>query len=313
MQKQDIPTAMTLLGIPPFYILDNNCRVSGEEAFLMALDRFAFPKRLTDMENTYGREYSQISRTINTVVRRVVHDHRHRLSNIGFFVEQFPTYHAAIIRKIREENNDVVPQREAGTVGFVDGWRVRICRPSELHPEDPEDIQRAAYDGHAAEHNLAYLILSFPDGMIGHRYGPVAGRNPDATLLRDSGFNALMRDCQEAAGMHYMAYLDNAFTTQSHCVAAYKGTAGHPLEQWQRDANTLMAKLRIGVEWAIGRVTEIYKFVDYFRGQKVQQNGVAEYVDFAMLMANMRTCFYGAQENTYFTTAPPAAASYFAV
>lgn len=65
-------------------------------------------------------------------------------------------------------------------VGFIDGTKIRIARPSEyMH-------QRYVYSGHKRIHCLSYETITTPDGLIFHLYGSIEGRHPDAYLYRCS-------------------------------------------------------------------------------------------------------------------------------
>ncbi len=71
-RKGDLVKLKDVLRIPPFFYLDNRCKVHGEEAMLLLLYRFAYPVRLATLEEKFGREYSQLSRIFNRVVTHLV-------------------------------------------------------------------------------------------------------------------------------------------------------------------------------------------------------------------------------------------------
>ena len=67
----DLKRLYTKLQIPERIVLGNKSIVSGEEAILVTLYRLTFPRRLSDLEVTFGREYTHWSRVIKFTIKWV--------------------------------------------------------------------------------------------------------------------------------------------------------------------------------------------------------------------------------------------------
>ncbi|OQV19786.1 hypothetical protein BV898_06059 [Hypsibius exemplaris] len=71
-------------------------------------------------------------------------------------------------------------------VGFIDGTMLGTCRPIKH--------QKVAYSGHKRHHGIRFQAVMYPNGMIGHLYGPIEGRRHDAGILRESGLLDVLGD-----------------------------------------------------------------------------------------------------------------------
>jgi hypothetical protein len=83
------------------------------------------------------------------------------------------------------------------------------------------------------------------------------------------------------------------------------------LDDLQSEENRIMTNCRVGVEWSFGKVTTEQKFIDFFKGMKLQLSTVSLYYKFAVLITNAHTCLYGSQHVTYFNIRPPTLSEYF--
>ena len=150
--KRDLRHLFIALRFPDRIVLSNGSVIPGEKAFLLMLHRMAYPRRLVDMEEYFGREYSTISRCFNFVVALMDAEHGHLLvDNLDFFLPRFQEYNRVILERIAAANNNQIPDREMMIVGFLDGTKREICRP-----QGNNNMQRAVYDGRLREHNLGF-------------------------------------------------------------------------------------------------------------------------------------------------------------
>ena len=150
--KRDLRPLFMALRFPLQIRLNNNSVVPSEKTFLMMLHRMAYPRRLTDMEEFFDREYSTISRRFSHVVDLMDEEHSHLLvNNLEFFLPRFPEYNRVIIERIAQSNDDLVPDQESMTAFFIDRAKREICRPL-----GNDNMQRAVYDGRIKEHNLGF-------------------------------------------------------------------------------------------------------------------------------------------------------------
>ena len=64
-------------------------------------------------------------------------------------------------------------------VGFIDGNKIRIARPSG------NMYQKSVYSGHKRIHCLSYQTIATPGGLIFHIYGRIEGSTVDCVAQAD--------------------------------------------------------------------------------------------------------------------------------
>lgn len=132
-EKCHLYQLMLAIGIDcdDYYWLDNGCKVRCEEAFLLMLYRLSFPRKLTEMQSMWGREYSQLSRIFNHTINIVYERHENKLTGYlsTFFAGRLLTYRNAIrtkMLKVNRENPDVIPPMLNDIALFLDGTAVQM-------------------------------------------------------------------------------------------------------------------------------------------------------------------------------------------
>jgi DDE superfamily endonuclease len=72
-------------------------------------------------------------------------------------------------------------------LGFIDGTLIEIARLPGL-------MQRAMYSGHKRRPGLKWQVVTTPDGMLFHVFGPFEGRRHDMDLYAGSGICSISRE-----------------------------------------------------------------------------------------------------------------------
>ena len=86
---------------PRSITLDNGCVVSGEEAFLVTVYRMSWPRKLTQIEEMFGRDYSLWSRCIKHVLNYMVDNWSYLLfDNMAYWLPYLPLMNSKISNKI---------------------------------------------------------------------------------------------------------------------------------------------------------------------------------------------------------------------
>ena len=158
-EKRDIPLLVEALGVPPIFICQNGTICDGNEALCIALKRFAYPCRYSDMIPIFGRSVPELSMISNEVVHWIYTTHGHKITqwNHGILnLASLTVYADAIHNKGAALEN---------CFGFIDGTVRPIYRPIEN--------KRIVYNGHKRVHALKFQSIALPNGLIGHMYGPV--------------------------------------------------------------------------------------------------------------------------------------------
>ena len=313
-RKVDISRLMDELHFPATIECKNGTRCSGEYAFCLLLFRMAYPTRLYDLQSTFGREYSQLSRIFAAAVAFMYDTHRGKVQgNVAWYAPRFDMYHAAIMQKVSDSPvnpaNGFVPLELADIVGFLDGSGLEIARP---HANN--NAQLPFWNGYMHGHFIIFQAASWPDGMVVLE-GPFPGFDTDVVIWRDS----VLRQQLEAVMLQRAAvnlgrlklYADKIYSTGPLVVAAYSLRNNRQgLLPWMEEINGIMSGIRIGVEWCFGKIVGMSKFVSFSRAMTLLKTPVNKFYHVAVLLANCHTCMYGGQHLGYFKVRPPTLHSY---
>lgn len=185
-------------------------------------------------------------------------------------------------------------------IGFIDGTVRPITRPGLF--------QKEVYNGHKRQHALKFQSVMFPNGIIGHLFGPVEGRRHDTFLLTESGLMTLLQNhCHDDDGAPFYLYGDQAYPPSQHLISPFRGAR---LTEDEQQFNAEMCKVRLAVEWGFGKVISIFSFLDYKKGLKLWLHPVGKYYIIGTLLTNCHTCLYGSVTTSSFGVAPPLLEEY---
>ena len=258
----------------------------------------AYPLRLTDMADWFGRSPSYMSSICTDVVihlqtrfQAFLHWDKHRLTK-----EKLRSY-ARHIDKVG--GGDLV-------WGYVDGTLQKICRPSEN--------QRLYYSGHKHYHGFKYQGVISPDGIFSSFFGPIIGSRGDWYIFGKSGLEEIVEELFEgdAAGALYI-YGDPAYHGSRATMGAYRRPPRRQLTREQQEFNAQMSKKRVSVEHGFGHIQQKWMRNSYHLTLRVGQTPVASYYLAAALLANFMTCLRGNQISRAFQCEPPTLEEYLRV
>ena len=101
--RHQLRQLLELLKIPQRIRLPHRHSCTGEELLLIGLYRLSSTKDLVDLENTFGRDYTWISRVFDMFVLWMEREHKWRLfDNLDFWVNRIPRYAESIRLKVNE-------------------------------------------------------------------------------------------------------------------------------------------------------------------------------------------------------------------
>ena len=158
-EKNDLPSLAEALQIPDTFFCQQWSVCDGMEGLCMALKRFSYPCRYSDMIPRFAKPVPVLSMITNTVLDFIYNMHGHRITQWNnFLLDQLKLeqYAVAVAEKGAALDN---------CYGFIDGTVRPICRP--------QDNQRVVYNGHKRVHAIKFQSVTVPSGMIAQIYGPV--------------------------------------------------------------------------------------------------------------------------------------------
>lgn len=285
------------LKIPDSFTDVSRTRWSGMDGLLVLLRRLSYPNRLGDLVEEFGRSKPVLSLIFNTMLAWIWQHWSHLITdafNSPYFT---PGRKDSYCRAIKNRSSV-----DLAIWGFIDGTVRPICRPGHH--------QRVVYNGHKRTHALKYQIVTTPDGLISHMYGPVEGRRHDAGVFGESGLlPQLQQHMNGAAGNPYALFGDSAYPLSPYLQ---KGFQGANLLPHQLLFNSRMSAVRQAVEWAFGQVVNEWAYVDMRKQQKILLQPIGVQYKVAVLLANARTILRaGNKTSKYFDLQPPSLEEYF--
>lgn len=82
-RRAELAELFILCYFPAIVVCDNGLSCSGEHAFALMLYRLAYPTRLTEMQDVFGRDYSQLSRIFKWSVDLMYEKHKDKFTGIS--------------------------------------------------------------------------------------------------------------------------------------------------------------------------------------------------------------------------------------
>ncbi|KAF8596928.1 hypothetical protein BDV93DRAFT_454102, partial [Ceratobasidium sp. AG-I] len=186
--------------------------------------------------------------------------------------------------------------------GFMDVTYDFCSRPGN-------NLQEAMYSGYKKAHGFKYNAVATPDGMIAHCSIPVEGRRADGGVLDISQLTDLLEDhAFGVGGRRLFVYADSAYGVSNTIISAAKGLQKR--SSTEREFYSHMARYRMCVEWAFGKVFNYFAALEFKRNRRLGQTAVGKQFFNAVLFTNAHTCLYGSVTSRTFHLAPPSLEEY---
>jgi hypothetical protein len=262
-------------------------RIDTVEATAILLRRLSTVSRWVDVEGEFGKHSACLAEIFYHTLE-LFH------SKFGTLIRTWPV---ELLQARATEYAKCVSEKGSplsGVIGFIDGTALEIARPSGSR-------QRATYSGHKRRNCVKFQVVSAPDGLILHVFGPVEGRRHDMTLYRESGIDSMLQSSMNIDGAQYCLYGDPAYCLRPYLQVGYQGSNLNPD---QVHFNMSMSKVRIAVEWAFRDLKMYFTHMDFPRKLKMGVTPGGLWYICAAVLWNFRVCLYGNQTAKYFDCNP---------
>lgn len=291
-RKDDLPKILHLLGLKDFR-MDNGAVVCAQEALLITFHRFAFPRRLFDMEKMFGGELSRISRIITYVMNFIYHRHGFRIENaLSFWAPYFAASRRAFQLQARSLNNGVLPVYTQNVGLSIDGTLLKCNRRTGA-------LQRNMYSKKKG-HGFAFQGLHDARGLIIDMNGPYVGRYNDHMMVYES--NIIDRLTTVLASIpngdpHIHVTADKLYVPSELIKPLYKGN----LTAAAAHDNSIMTPIRACVsEFGFCDIAENWKGLFFKRAIKPAEAPYGIYYLVCSLFQNIHSLLYGNRTLEYF-------------
>lgn len=210
-QRSDLARLATALRIPAIFRVDKGPTATGVDALGYLLYRYGKCHDDLDAEEAFHRDERTIGKLVTGLEDFLYTHFSHSINN----------FHPVLItRDTLSEYASAIEEKDCpvhNVWGFIDGaffvrfaagvcvlsyyyigyesfvrcagCRWQICRPGGL-----AILQRPFYSGYISGHCVAYQVISGPDGMIWHLFGPIPGSMNDLGVLALSNVLETMTD-----------------------------------------------------------------------------------------------------------------------
>jgi hypothetical protein len=286
--------------VPDRLVAQNGSVFSGEEAFLMFLDRFSYPKRYVDMETTFGCEETQINRAVNGMINFMYDKHAFRMhNNLAFWQPYFSKWNEKIICHIHDRGHPIPPAAQ-----FCSNWCDCTVKES-CRIRGQNMFQLVIYDRHHKIHALKYGLLTSPAfDAVDMSSGLEGGRilHDQRVEIEHTDLNTRFKNVQDAAGVpphqQFKYYKDKGFYNTSHSIAAHHGPNLTEMELYEN--NIMKSPRGMGVENFFNIVDTHWKLVTLVSTQRIFLSDISRWYVLACLLSNTRNCLENNSTGEYF-------------
>ena len=166
------------------------------------------------------------------------------------------------------------------------------------------------YNGWKQVHCIKFHSLIAPDGLHIHVFGPIEGRCHDETLYKQSGLEILLeKHFRDPNGKSLYIYGDPAYGEHGPIISGLKRV--ETLSEADQDLNTTMAKYRECVEWAIGKISVLWRQFDLSYTNRIFRSSIGIHYLVAVILTNVHSIMYGSQTQKLYNFPPPSLDEYF--
>ena len=184
--------------------------------------------------------------------------------------------------------------------GFIDGTSRRIARP--IYDEGHH------FSGYKRGHLQHYQGVVTPDGLLVSCAGPWLGSKNDLNMLHESEIEAAIQPLVQHQGRTLMLYGDLIYKGQELIMCGYTA----PSNAQEKAYNKFMSSLRVHVEKAFGKVTQLFAGTDLKRTQRTGLSATASQYLCCVLFTNIHSCMHPDDIGVPWNIDPPTVEEYLA-
>ena len=288
MEKTTFKAIHSVLQLPSVIVTGNRFSMRSENALLLFLFRHGQKSTLYVAAQEFNISVSSASRVIQVISATIYREwfsvllwDKKRLSPI-----RLKTFQDKIVEKGSKLQN---------IVGFVDGTRLNVSRPRNSM------LQWALYNAKYG-HNIAYLSVQGPDGLMMHFDGPYPGKDHDSKIFLQSTIETIM----EMFASGFAIFGDSAYGLSRTLITIIKGAK----DADERKFNKSMSRLRVCAEWGFGGASNKFSWLKDPENIVLGKGGVAITIAVLMIITNIVWCCERPQTSRYFNLLPPAPTDY---
>lgn len=193
---------------------------------------------------------------------------------------------------------DKIPNIE-NVAGAIDGCRLEISRPCE------SEVAGIVYSGYTGAHDVLFIVIVAPCGMVIALSPPEVGRHNDLYPLNTSDVKKHLKDAE-------LSVIGDAIFHPSDEIVPLPNELRRVAGNFSAEECAALSRARIIVEWAIGETRSILKFLNANEKHHLLGSGysINDLVTTAFILHNIRVCMDGTNASGYMDCLPPDVATY---
>ena len=302
--------AMDLLGHQPFHI-EKRGTLPVTGALLLLLGRLrAGEASLSAFSDNWGIDAAFVSAFFHAVCDRFLLLHGHRIDHanmLHMYGARLPVYREGMRQIYAKGLGELavpdLPMYFRDCCFAMDGMRVHICRPT--------DQQEVFYNGYVGYHNIGFIGIVAPDGMMVALTQGDAGHKNDPQMVLDNDLDFHLFAAAPPGAVAGKALADAAFGRTAWVAPLPKRNA-QDYATLGPSRRAALSATRVIVEWAFGEIRMTFPYIELLLRMKVFGTRPAKVVRVAAIMRNVLRTMRGTNASTYSGIAPPSVAEYLA-
>ena len=186
-------------------------------------------------------------------------------------------------------------------IGFVDGTVIQVSRPTDNY------VQKTVYNRQKRAHALKFQVITSPDGMLLHAYGPIPGRRFDITLWRRSGIYSQLDKVIHDGERRFSIYGDAAYSSSLWMGTPFQGAN---ITAARKAANRDKSCSRVSVECYFMELKRLWLRIAWKTLLRIGLVPAGQIYMAAILLTNIRNKFYPNSIAQHFSVQTPSLSEY---
>jgi nuclease HARBI1 len=267
---------------------------SKEEALCLLLERLALPSRVEDLEKRCFRSKAAITEIFYEALECFLLWAGPLVSTFqaDFLQTRAEYYSSKISENLRMQRSIALGSSTELSLRSLD----RVAFGKERPIADTRDLK--------------WQVITTPDGMLFHIFGPYEGRRHDMHLYAEPGLDDILSKNILIDGVKHYLFVDMGYALRPYLMTPFEGAN---LNANELLFNKRMSKARVSVECTFKDIKKYFSHIAFLRKIALSRAPGGTWYLASCLLCNFRCCIDGSPSSTFFDCQPPTLSHYLAL